>query len=246
MPLCETSSQCNLHDVGAMIPATLLFDLDGTLADTAGDLCETMNVILSRHGRARVPEARVRHLVGGGARLLMERGFEETGDPVTDTLLDQTFQEFIDYYSEHIADHTVLWPGMEPLLKRLAAAGINMAVCTNKVEFLARQVLAALHIDQYFPVVIGGDTLPVKKPDPEHLFAAVRLLGGDNASTIMVGDSEADIDAAINAEMPSICVSFGYSRLPVEELGATAIIDHFDEFPAALAKILPDHFRDWA
>ncbi|MGV8996510.1 MAG: HAD family hydrolase [Parvibaculaceae bacterium] len=229
-----------------MTPATLLFDLDGTLADTAGDLCETMNVVLTRHGRVRVPEARVRHLVGGGARLLLERGFAETGEPASEALLDQTFQEFIDYYAEHIADHTVLWPGMEPLLARLAAAGVNMAVCTNKIEVLARQVLAALSIDQYFPVVIGGDTLPVKKPDPEHLFAAVRLLGGDLASTIMVGDSEADIDAANNAKMPSICVSFGYSRAPVPELGATMIIDHFNEFPAALAQILPDHFKDWA
>lgn len=229
-----------------MKPATLLFDLDGTLADTAGDLCETMNVILTRHGRARVPEARVRHLVGGGARLLLERGFAETGDAASEAKLDETFLEFIAYYSDHIADHTVLWPGMEPLLARLDKAGVKMAVCTNKVENLARQLLRALSIDQYFPVVIGGDTLPVKKPDPEHLFAAVRLLGGDNESTIMVGDSEADIDAAINAAMPSICVSFGYSRLPVPELGATVIIDHFDEFPTALTKILPDHFRDWA
>lgn len=229
-----------------MMPATLLFDLDGTLADTAGDLCETMNVILTRHGRARVPEARVRHLVGGGARLLLERGFAETGAPASEALLDQTFQEFIDYYSNHIADHTVLWPGMEALLTRLAKAGVLMAVCTNKVEHLARQLLKELRIDHYFPVVIGGDTLPVKKPDPEHLFEAVRMLGGDLTSAIMVGDSEADIDAALNARMPSICVSFGYSRQPVAELGADVVIDHFDEFPAALAKILPSHFADWA
>jgi phosphoglycolate phosphatase len=134
---------------------------------------------------------------------------------------------------------------MEPLLARLAEADIGLAVCTNKVEHLARQLLAELKIDHYFPVVIGGDTLPVKKPDPEHLFAAVRQLGGNASATIMVGDSEADVDAAINAKMPSICVSFGYSRSPVTELGATVIIDHFDEFPAAISKILPTHFGDW-
>lgn len=228
-----------------MTRASLLFDLDGTLADTAGDLCETMNVILTRHGRQRVPEARVRHLVGGGARLLMERGFAETGAPADESLIDQTFQEFIAYYSDHIADHTKLWPGMEPLLARLAAADIGLAVCTNKVEHLARQLLSELKIDHYFPVVIGGDTLPVKKPDPEHLFAAVRQLGGDVSAAIMVGDSEADVDAAINANMPSICVSFGYSRAPVCTLGASVIIDHFGEFPAALATILPDHFGGW-
>ena len=229
-----------------MTSASLLFDLDGTLADTAGDLCETMNVILTRHGRARVPEARVRHLVGGGARLLMQRGFAETGDEATEAQLDQLFQEFIDYYSAHIADHTKLWPGIEPLLMRLADEGVGLAVCTNKVEHLARQLLGELRIDHYFPVVIGGDTLPVKKPDPEHLFEAVRLLGGDRASAIMVGDSETDIDAALNAKMPSICVSFGYSRQPVPELGADVVIDHFEEFPAALARLLPGHFGGWS
>jgi len=228
-----------------MTSASLLFDLDGTLADTAGDLCETMNVILTRHGRERVPENRVRHLVGGGARLLMQRGFAETGMPATEEQLDQLFQEFIEYYSAHIADHTKLWPGIDALLTRLADEGVGLAVCTNKVEHLARQLLGELRIDHYFPVVIGGDTLPVKKPDPEHLFEAVRLLGGEPASAIMVGDSETDIDAALNAKMPSICVSFGYSRQPVPELGADVVIDHFDEFPAALARLLPTHFNGW-
>ncbi len=228
-----------------MTSASLLFDLDGTLADTAGDLCETMNVILKRHGRERVPESRVRHLVGGGARLLMQRGFAETGTPATEEQLDQLFQEFIEYYSAHIADHTKLWPGIEPLLTRLRDEDVKLAVCTNKVEHLARQLLAELRIDHYFPVVIGGDTLPVKKPDPEHLFEAVRLLGGERSSAIMVGDSETDIDAALNAKMPSICVSFGYSRQPVPELGADVVIDHFDEFPAALARLLPSHFNGW-
>lgn len=228
-----------------MTRATLLFDLDGTLADTAGDLCETMNAVLTQHGRPRVPETRVRHLVGGGARLLMERGFAETGEPASEALLDQTFNEFIAYYSAHIADHTKLWPGVEPLLARLDDAGIGLAVCTNKVESLSRQLLAQLRIDHYFPVVIGGDTLAVKKPDPEHLFEAVRQLSGDPATTIMVGDSEADIDAAKNARIPSICVSFGYTRVPVPDLGADIIIDHFDEFPGALAKLLPAHFGGW-
>src|SRR5690606_19538052 len=120
--------------------------------------CETMNVVLARHGRARVPEARVRHLVGGGARLLLERGFTETGKAASEKLLDQMLEEFIDYYSGHIADHTKLWPGIEPLLARLSEAGAGLAVCTNKVEHLARKLLNELHIDQYFSIVLGGDT----------------------------------------------------------------------------------------
>lgn len=228
-----------------MTNPTLLFDLDGTLADTAGDLCETTNVILARNGRRRVPEARVRHLVGGGARLLLERGFAETGAPADEALLDRSLEEFLAYYGAHIADHTKLWPGVEALLQRLTDADVGLAVCTNKVEGLSRQLLEQLGIDRYFPVVIGGDTLAVKKPDPEHLFEAVRLLGGDRAATIMVGDSETDINAAKNARIPSICVSFGYTRVPVPELGADIIIDHFDEFPAAIAALLPEHFSGW-
>ena len=220
----------------------LLFDLDGTLADTAADLCETTNVILEMHGRARVPEARVRHLVGGGARLLLERGYKETGEAADEALLDQSFHEFLDYYGRHIADHTKLWPGVRDQLDMLAERGALMAVCTNKVEGLSRKLLEMLGIDHYFPVVIGGVTLPVKKPDPEHLIEAIRQLGGENAHSVMVGDSETDVDAARNAKLPSICVTFGYTRIPVPELGATVTIDHFDEFPVALAKLLPQHF----
>lgn len=221
---------------------TLLFDLDGTLADTAADLCNTLNVILELHGRERVPQERVRHLVGGGARLLLERGFRETGEPASDALLDRSFHEFLDYYDHHIADHTKLWPGVREQLDLLTERGALMAVCTNKVEGLSRKLLEMLSIDHYFPVVIGGDTLPVKKPDPEHLFEAIRRLGGENVHSVMVGDSETDVHAAKNARLPSICVTFGYTRVPVAELGAEATIDHFDQFPAALAKTLPAHF----
>ncbi|MBX3497401.1 MAG: phosphoglycolate phosphatase [Parvibaculum sp.] len=221
---------------------TLLFDLDGTLADTALDLCETMNIILEMHGRARVPQERVRHLVGGGARLLLERGFRETGAPADQAQLDRSFNEFIDYYSKHIADHTKLWPGVRDQLDWLAEREALLGVCTNKPEHLSRQLLEMLGIDRYFPVVIGGDTLPVKKPDPEHLFEAIRRLDGDAGHSVMVGDSDADIEAAKNARIPSICVSFGYTRVPVAELGADLVIDHFDAFPAALATLLPGHF----
>jgi len=220
----------------------LLFDLDGTLADTAADLCETLNVILEMHGRRRVPNERVRHLVGGGARLLLERGYSETGEPASEEMLDLSFEEFIDYYGRHIADHTKLWPGVRDQLDMLAERGALMAVCTNKVEGLSRKLLGMLGIEHYFPVVIGGDTLPVKKPNPEHLFEAIRLLGGERDHAVMVGDSETDIDAAKNAGLPSICVSFGYTRVPVADLGADAVIDHFDAFPAALSRLLPQHF----
>lgn len=221
---------------------TLIFDLDGTLADTAADLCETMNVVLQRHGRARVPEAEVRGLVGGGARLLMDRGFRATGEPASDALLDQLFEEFIGYYSDHIADHTTLFPGLLDQLERLSASGALLAVCTNKVEALSHQLLDRLDIARFFPVVIGGDTLPVKKPRPDPLWECVTRLGGDRASAVMIGDSETDTGAAIAAGMPSVAVSFGYRRVSLDELGAAHIIDHFDQLPAALEAVLPGRF----
>ncbi|MBI1263023.1 MAG: phosphoglycolate phosphatase [Rhizobiales bacterium] len=224
----------------------LLFDLDGTLADTAADLCETMNVILALHGRDRVPAERVRHLVGGGARLLMERGFAETGDAASEALIDQSFAEFLDYYSHHIADHTRLFPGVRDLLARLQAADVGLAVCTNKVEHLSHKLLETLGIAKYFTVVIGGDTLPVKKPDPEHLFEAVRRLGTLPSEAIMVGDSETDTAAAKNAAIPCICVSFGYRRVALDELGADIVIDDYQAFPKALSSLLPQHFAEWA
>ncbi|MFT6490615.1 MAG: phosphoglycolate phosphatase [Parvibaculaceae bacterium] len=201
-----------------------------------------MNVLLQRHGRPTVPIERVRHLVGGGARLLMERGFKETGEPASEALLDQLFQEFLVHYGDHVADHSEVWPGLRDQLDRLQEMGIPMAVCTNKVEELSHKALAALDLAKYFPVVIGGDTLPVKKPDPEHLLAAVRQLGGSPDNTIMVGDSDPDIDSARAAGIASICVSFGYARVPVADLKPTRIIDHFDDFPAALKQLLPNAF----
>lgn len=223
-------------------PPTLLFDLDGTIADTAPDLCHTMNVLLERHGRPRVPEDRVRHLVGGGARKIMERGFAETGAAASEGLLDQLFDEFISHYGANVALHSRVWPGLLPHLERFHANGVKMGVCTNKVEHLSRKLLAALDIADYFPVVIGGDTLAVKKPDPAHLLEAVRRLGGTPETAVMIGDSAPDIEAANAANLPSICVSFGYTRVPPQELGATILIDHFDELPAALARLLPAHF----
>lgn len=221
---------------------TILFDLDGTLADTARDLINTMNVLLERHGRATVAPDVVRQKIGAGARKIMEHGFAATGDPADEAFLDQLFDEFIAHYSAHIADHTILFPGVLDQLERLHAANIGLAVCTNKSECLTRQLLEALDIARLFPVVIGGDTLPVRKPDPQHLHEAVTRSGGNARTAIMVGDSAPDIQAARAALIPSICVTFGYTDTPAHALGADRLIDHFDELPGALKNLLPSHF----
>ena len=221
---------------------TILFDLDGTLADTARDLVHTMNVLLVRHGRTTVPEDQIRRMVGAGARKIMDRGFSATGAPVNEAQLDKLFEEFLEHYGDHIADHTVLFPGVLAQLEALTAAGAKLAVCTNKAEKLTHQLLEALEITRFFPVVIGGDTLPVRKPDPLHLHEAVERSGGSISSTIMVGDSAPDFDAARAAQVRSICVTFGYTETPAAELGADVLIDHFDALPSALNALLPTHF----
>ncbi len=220
----------------------VLFDLDGTLADTALDLCHTMNVLLERHGRVPVPDTQMRSMVGAGARKIMEKAFEATGAPADENQLDGLFEEFLDYYGDHIADHTVLFPGVLDQLEALRAREISLGICTNKAERLTHQLLNTLEIAHYFPVVIGGDTLDVRKPDPLHLTEAVTRLGGDVGGTVMVGDSSPDIRAAEAASIPSICVTFGYTDIPAPDLGADHLIDHYDALPHALRKLRPEHF----
>jgi phosphoglycolate phosphatase len=222
--------------------SVVLFDLDGTLADTALDLCHTMNVLLERHGRSRIPETHVRPMVGAGARKIMERGFEATGTPVDEAFLDQLFEEFLEYYGNHIADHTVLFPGVREQLEALSSRNVKLGVCTNKAEHLTHQLLQILDIADFFPVVIGGDTLAVRKPDPLHLTEAVVRLGGGIEGAVMVGDSAPDINAAKAASIPSICVTFGYTDIPAAELGADHLIDHYEGLPGALKAVRPDHF----
>lgn len=221
-----------------MTTPTILFDLDGTLADTALDLTETMNVVLARHGRDRVPHDRVREMVGGGARKIMERGFIYTGEPASEAMLDQLFQEFLDYYGDHLADHTKIFDGLVPALEELQSRGYKLGVVTNKVEGLSHEVIELLGLKRFFPVLIGGDTLPVRKPDPAPLYEAISRLGGDRNTAVMVGDSPFDIDAARNAGIASIAVSFGYTDVPPAQMGATHVIDHYDEFLAALDQII--------
>lgn len=218
-------------------PPAIIFDLDGTLVDSAPDLAETMNVLLERRGRPRLSLEDVRHMVGGGARLLMERGMRATGAPASEREIDDMFGEFLAYYGEHIADHSTVFPGVPEALARLAEAGCAMAVCTNKPEWPARRLLDELALGHHFDVVIGGDSLAVRKPDPEHLLECVRRVGSVPTRTIMVGDSRTDVDAARNAGVPVVAVTFGYTAEPVATFGPDALIDHFDELWGALERL---------
>jgi phosphoglycolate phosphatase len=210
------------------------FDLDGTLADTSLDLAAALNHALVRLGRPEVPTDSVRHLVGHGARALLRRGLAATGDASED-LVEEGFPIFIDYYLDHICNGTRPYDGVEAALDGLKAEGIRVAVCTNKAEVLTFALLDALGWRTRFDAVVGGDTLPARKPDPAPLFEAIARAGGGRAA--FVGDSITDADTAKAAGLPFVAVSFGFSDRPVEELGANVIIDGYDQLEAALAAL---------
>ncbi len=211
---------------------TIAFDLDGTLADTAPDLAAALNHALVQLGRPRVPEEEVRHLVGHGARALLRRGLAATGE-VSEKLVEAGFPIFIDYYLDHICIGTRPYVGVEAALDALTASGIRVALCTNKAEFLTFALLDALGWRGRFDAVVGGDTLPVRKPDPAPLREAIARAGGGRAA--FVGDSIIDVGTAKAAQLPFVAVSFGFSDRPVEELGADAIIDRYEQLEATFA-----------
>jgi phosphoglycolate phosphatase len=210
------------------------FDLDGTLADTAPDLADALNRTLAELGREPVAAEAVRHMIGHGARALLRRGLAATGE-ASEALVDQGFPIFLDHYRAQLSAGTSLYPGLEAALADLADQGVALAVCTNKIETLTLPLLHALGLADRFDAVVGGDTLPVRKPDPAPLHAAIARAGGGRAA--FVGDSITDADTARAAGVPFVAVSFGFSDRPVEQLGADRIIDRYEDLIPALADL---------
>lgn len=212
------------------------FDLDGTLVDTSGDLAAAVNHALARAGRPPLSTARVKTMVGGGAKHLLEQGLAATGgcEPVAFRPL---YQQMLDYYAANLLVHSRPYPGAVDALDALAARGVKLAVVTNKVAAMAQELLAALGLRDRFAVLIGGDTMGkgFSKPHPAGLHAMVERCGGGRA--VFVGDSSYDIDAAKNAGLPSIAVSFGFAHGPVAALGADAVIDSYAELLPTLERL---------
>jgi phosphoglycolate phosphatase len=220
-----------------MSAATIVFDLDGTLIDTAPDLVDTLNVLFAREGLPPVPYETARNLIGGGARMMIARGIEAEGRTVEPATLERMFADFIAHYSEHVADRSRPFPGLGDALDELAAAGFRFAVCTNKLERLSLRLLDALKLTHRFAAICGQDTFGVQKPDPEVLRRTIAAAGGSPQRAIMIGDSHTDIRTARAANVPVIAVDFGYSERPVSELGPDRIISHFAQLPAAVSAI---------
>ena len=222
-----------------MAARTIVFDLDGTLIDTAPDLVDTLNVVFAREGLQQVAYETARNLIGGGARAMIARGIEAEGVAVTPVRLEQLFADFIAHYSEHIADRSRPFPGLTDALDALAADGCRFAVCTNKLERLSVRLLEQLNLAGRFAAICGQDTFGIQKPDPEVLRRTVQAAGGSLSQAIMIGDSETDIRTARAAGVPVIAVDFGYSERPVSDFGPDRIISHFAQLRTAIAAILP-------
>jgi phosphoglycolate phosphatase len=222
----------------------VVFDLDGTLVDTAPDLHAHLNEVLAELGRAGLELAEIRPLIGDGARALLQRGLEATGGVPATADLDALFLEFLTRYTARPLRFGAIYDGVREVLEELQAADLRLGVCTNKAQAPTDRLLAELGLERYFSAVIGGDRLAVKKPDPSHLRTVLERLGSPVKRAVMVGDSINDLLTARAAGLPCVLVSFGYTPIPVRELGAEQVIDHMSELGAALAGLDRDrHVR---
>lgn len=215
---------------------TIVFDLDGTLVDTAPDLAEATNYVLKTLGLERVNELEIRPFVGHGALAMIDGAVKAHGRTLPERELHDLFEVFIAYYTAHIADRSMPYPNIIPTLEALRSSGATLAVCTNKIELQARRVLEELKLDGYFSALTGRDSLGSYKPDPRHLTGTIARAGGQPETSIMVGDSETDIRTAKAARIPIVAVSFGYSVDPVASFGPDAIIDDYKDLGAIIAK----------
>jgi phosphoglycolate phosphatase len=217
---------------------TIVFDLDGTLVDTAPDLINALNHILVREGMPPVPLHSARTMIGAGARRLLERGLELDGRAFEPADINRLTVDFIDHYAAHIADASRPFEGLEAALDDLAARGCRFAVCTNKLEWLSKLLLDRLGLSARFSAICGADTFGISKPDPAILRQTVARAGGEMSSTLMVGDAGPDIGVARRAGVPVIGVTFGYTEVPIAELKPDLLIHHMKELPAAVANLI--------
>ena len=221
-------------------PAPLvIFDLDGTLAETAGDLMAALNTVLEGEGLAPLPVDQARSLLGAGGRALIQRGFAVSGRTLDKPHLETLFARFLRDYESHISARSHLFPGVLAALDRLDAAGYAAAICTNKMERTSFMLLDALGVTARFLAICGQDTFAFHKPDARVLPAVAARAGGRAERAVMVGDSVTDIAAAKNAGMPVVAVDFGYTDKPVAELGPDRVISHYDALFDAVAALLP-------
>ena len=224
---------------------TILFDLDGTLVDTAPDLMKAHNHVVKKFGYKTKTTDEIRAIVGKGARTLIGKSIwgqakKELGEIEDQNVKDEMVKEFIDYYGKNIINESKLVNGVEEFLKWCSSKKISMAVCTNKQEHLAIDLLKKIKIYNYFEYVAGGNTFEVCKPDPKHLTNIVEILNGDLKKTLMIGDSENDTIPAKEALIPVILLNNGYTEKNIAEI----YYDHLVEDFIGIEKIVSQYLND--
>ena len=220
-------------------PLSIVFDLDGTLVDTAPDLLDSLNSVLTRAGHRAVGPAELRNLVGHGVTTLFERAFASTGTLVSAEQLAAYEREFLDHYGANIARKSLPFPHVIETLTLFADAGAKLGVCTNKPQHLADALLAELDLARYFAAVLGDGRARFNKPDPRHVLEVIDAIGGSPRHAVMIGDSIVDVTAARAARIPVIAMSYGYTPTPVHELGADAVADDFAALPELINFVRP-------
>lgn len=218
-----------------------IFDLDGTLADTAPDLVAALNHVLTAEGLPQADFETARAFVGHGARVLIERAHRAHDIELDDARAMELTEQFVGFYAQNIADDTMLFPHVLDAMEEMAENGWAFAICTNKRESLARQLLDALDLTERFDAICGGDTFAERKPNGQHILKTIEAARGDPASSVMVGDSPPDVLAAKDANVPVIAVSFGYSNEPIGSLDPDVIIDTFADLQENADALVPSH-----
>jgi len=222
-----------------MAPArTVVFDLDGTLVDTAPDLVNALNFVLEREGLSPIPLHSGRKMIGAGVRRMLECGLEREGRAAAADEVTRLTADFIDHYAAHIADESRPFEGLEGALDDLGARGYRFAVCTNKLEWLSKRLLDQLGLSGRFSAICGADTFGVSKPDPAFLRQTIARAGGQLSSAIMVGDAGPDIGVARRAGIPVIGVGFGYTEVPIVDFKPDRLVDHMRDLPAAVESLM--------
>ena len=219
-------------------PRIVVFDLDGTLVDTAPDLINALNYVLTREGLPPLPLHAARNMIGAGARKMIERGLELEGVTVSVDALNRLMRDFVDYYAAHIADESRPFEGLDDALDDLSGRGYRFAVCTNKLEWLSKLLLDRLGMSSRFAAICGADTFGVAKPDPAILQQTLARAGGSTSAAIMVGDAGPDVGVARRAGVPVIGVEFGYTDVPIAELKPDRLIGHMRDLPAAVESLM--------
>lgn len=221
-----------------MAKPTVVFDLDGTLIDTAPDLILATNHVLKAAAYQPVSHQFIRPVISFGARAMIAAGIRHQGGEISESQLDEMFEHLIEFYGNNIAVESVPFDGLTDVLDTLTERGSTIAICTNKREDMAKLLMKELGLTEYFKVITGRDTFPVCKPHPEHLLSAIRLAGGEANNSVMVGDSTTDYETAKAANVPIIGVTFGYTDIPVAELDCDAVVSHYDQFLPTLDRII--------